>query len=158
MSQPEYDSDSWRTLRNSLMHNWVKDVHAVQFLLTIGSVAEVWDDLVDKDNEVTESEINKTFLALLTELPLNPFFDQYKFRLVPLMVTGINTWQDSNILSKGSDNDKAMAYVLRDWYVELVMFVVYLLHGYEAMRNVSIDIRRFFSQHESLQAYMEKSL
>lgn len=158
MNQLVYDSDGWRDLRNSLLHNWVKDVHAVQFLLIIGSVAEVWDDLVDKDKEVTEAKINQTFLILLTELPLNPFFDKYKFRLIPLMVTGVNTWQDSNILSKGSDNDKAMAYVLRDWYVEIVMFVIYLLYGYEAMREVSIDIRQFFSQHETLQAYMEKSL
>jgi len=158
MNQLEYDSEDWRSLRNSFLHNWIKDAPAVQFLLTIGSVAEVWDDLVDKDKEVTESEINQTFFSLLVELPLNPFFDKYKFRLIPLMVTGINTWQDSNILSKGSDNDKAMAYVLRDWYVELVMFVMYLLHGYEAMREASMDIRRFFSQHETLQAYMEKSL
>jgi hypothetical protein len=96
------------------------------------------------------------FYTLLIELPLNPFFDKFKRELVPLMVAGINAWQDANELEKGSDNDKALAYVLRDWYVELVMFVVYLLHGRDRARELSMEIRRFFSQHETLHAYMEK--
>jgi hypothetical protein len=151
-----FDSEQWRALRNSLLQSWVQDAHAIDFLLIIGQTAEVWDDLVDGDKEVTTEEINKTFYTVLTKLPLNPFFDRYKFQLTPLMVTGLNTWQDSDILAKGNANDKAMAYVLRDWYVELVVFSVYLLRGYDAMREVSMEIRRFFSQHESLQAYMEK--
>lgn len=158
MTAFEYDSTEWRALRNSLLHLWVNDIHAVNFLLTIGNVAEVWDDLIDGDKEVTPDALNRTFMSVLTQLPLNPFFDKHKFQLVPLMVTGINTWQDSDLLAKGNETDKAMAYVLRDWYVELVMFVVYLLHGYDAMRKVSMEARKFFSQHESLQDYMEKLL
>lgn len=152
----DYDSNDWRSLRNSLLHSWVDDVHAVNFLLTIGEVAEVWDDLIDGDCEVSDDKINRTFTTLLTQLPFNPFFDKYKFQLAPLMVTGINAWQDSNELAKGDETAKAMAYVLRDWYIELVMFVVYLLRGYDAMRKVSMEARKFFSQHESLQDYMEK--
>ncbi len=121
MTAFEYDSADWRALRNSLLHLWINDVHAVSFLLTIGNVAEVWDDLIDGDKEVTPDAINRTFMSVLTQLPLNPFFDKYKFQLVPLMVTGINTWQDSDLLAKGNETDKAMAYVLRDWYVELVL-------------------------------------
>jgi hypothetical protein len=73
-----------------------------------------------------------------------------------LLVAGINAWHDATELEKGSDNDKAMAYVLRDWYVELTMFVVYLTRGQDTMRTLSLEIRRFFSQHESLHDYMEK--
>lgn len=154
----EFDSTLWRSDRNRRLAAWLEDEHAVRFVIDIGQVAEVWDDLIDKDKDVSAEDINRAFFTLLTQLPLNPFFDRFKFQLMPLMVTGINTWHDANTLETGSDNDKAMAYVLRDWYIELVMFVVYLLHGYEKMRTVSLEIRRFFSQHESLQDYMEKLL
>jgi hypothetical protein len=153
-----FDSPLWRSDRNRRLTLWLEDEHAVRFVLDVGQVAEVWDDLIDKDKDVDARDINHVFFTLLTQLPLNPFFDRYKFQLTPLMITGINTWHDANTLETGSDNDKAMAYVLRDWYIELVMFVVYLLHGYKKMREVSMEIRRFFSQHESLQDYMEKLL
>ena len=154
----EFDSEEWRAKRDACLAHWFQDPYAVRFIVDIGNVAEVWDDLVDKDKDVKTDEINNVFYTLLIELPLNPFFDKFKRELTPLMVAGINAWHDANELEKGSDNDKAMAYVLRDWYVELVMFVVYLLHGKDRARSLSMEIRRFFSQHETLHAYMEKLL
>jgi len=152
----EYDSAEWQQKRNELLHKWVQNPYAVEFILTIGMTGEIWDDLIDGDKQVPKNQINKVFMALTTELPLNPFFDQYKLQLIPIMIAGANAWQDSTELESGTDNDKAMAYVLRDWYVELIMFVVYLTRGSEAMRATSLEIRRFFSEHESLEQYMEK--
>ena len=152
----EFDSTEWRANRDAMLMQWFQDISAVKFIIDIGNTAEVWDDLVDKDKEVSTDDINLAFYTLLIEMPVNPFFDRFKKDLIPLMIAGINAWQDANELEKGSDNDKAIAYVLRDWYVELVMFVVYLLHGRDRARELSMDIRRFFSQHETLHAYMEK--
>jgi hypothetical protein len=156
MSALQYDSENWRQIRNSLLQKWVQDNNAIVFLLIIGNTAELWDDLIDQDKDLSPNEINTVFVDLLIRLPLNPFFEAYKAQLTPLMITGINTWQDSNALATGEENDKAIAYVLRDWYVEIVMFVIYLLRGYETMRDLSLEVRKFFGQHESLQAYMEK--
>jgi hypothetical protein len=93
---------------------------------------------------------------VLTEMPLNAFFDQWKRQLIPIIVTGINAWLDANALEKGSDNDKVFAYVLRDWYMEFVSFVIYLTRGRDAMRAVSLDVRQFFTHHETLEQYREK--
>ena len=94
--------------------------------------------------------------SLFTELPLNPFFDRYKQQLIPILVTGINAWLDANKLEQGTENDKVFAYVLRDWYMEFVSYVIYLLRGRDYMREVSMDVRNFFTHHETLEAYREK--
>lgn len=151
-----FESPEWISQRNDLLMRWVQDPHAVNFIVAIGDAAELWDDLIDQDKAIDKSHVNRVFTTLTTTLPLNPFFDRFKVQIVPLLVAGINAWHDATELEFGSDNDKALAYVLRDWYVELIMFVVYLLRGQEAMRATSLEIRRFFSQHESLQEYMEK--
>ena len=153
-----FGSAEWCKERDEKLLQWIKNPHAVSFVLDIGDAAELWDDLIDQDKPIQPKDVNRVFTRLVTVLPLNPFFDAYKLQLIPLLVAGINAWHDANALEKGSDNDKAMAYVLRDWYVELTMFVVYLTQGHEAMRELSLDIRRFFSHHESLQDYMEKLL
>lgn len=152
----EFDTPEWHAHRDQLLLSWVQDPHAVQLIVLLGETAEVWDDLIDADKPVSKDRLNRLFTALLTELPLNPFFDKFKVQLTPLLLVGINAWHDANVLEKGSDNDKAIAYVLRDWYVELVMFITCLTRGYTKMREHSLEIRRFFSQHESLPAYMEK--
>lgn len=152
----EFDTSQWRVDRDARLMAWVQNPYAVQFILAIGDAAELWDDLIDQDKPIHAMDVNRVFTTLTTVLPLNPFFDAHKLQLVPLLVAGINAWHDATELEKGSDNDKAMAYVLRDWYVELTMFVVYLTRGQDTMRTLSLEIRRFFSQHESLHDYMEK--
>lgn len=151
-----FESPEWCEVRSALLRKYIPDPYAIGFVLDIGEIAEVWDDLVDKDKPVSDDRLNNAFTVMLTELPLNPFFDRYKTQLTPLMVAGINAWQDANALERGSDNDKAMAYVLRDWYVELVMFVIYLTAGRHTMRAASLELRKFFSSHETMQDYVEK--
>jgi hypothetical protein len=58
-------------------------------------------------------------------------------------------------MEKGSDHEKTHAYVLRDWYMELLMYVIYLTRGREYMRSVSTEVRAFFMA-ETLEEYKEK--
>lgn len=150
----KYDSPEWRESRNVKLREWIGDEYALQFILTIGHVAEIWDDMIDKDRIITDQEINDAFRQILVSLPMNPFFDRYKSALIPIMNVGINTWIDSNELEKrGTYNDFVQAYVLRDWYVELISSVIEITRGYNYMRSVSLAIRDFFSAHESFEDY-----
>ena len=116
----------------------------------------MFDDLIDKDKPIEDAHVTRVLFSLFTELPLNPFFDRYKQQLIPILVTGINAWLDANKLEQGTENDKVFAYVLRDWYMEFVSYVIYLLRGRDYMREVSMDVRNFFTHHETLEAYREK--
>jgi hypothetical protein len=152
----EFDTPEWQAVRNAKLHEWVKDPHAVRFIIDFGDTCELFDDMIDRDKPIEDDHIVRVLFKVLTEIPLNPFFDHYKNQLIPIIVTGINAWLDSNTLENGSDNDKVFAYVLRDWYMEFVAYVVYLTRGRDYMRDISMDIRQFFTHHETLEEYKEK--
>jgi hypothetical protein len=152
---PEFDTEAWRELRDKKLIEWTGDMGALWFIRQFGDVCEVFDDLVDKDKPVTDADLARTLFAVLTEMPLNPFFDKHKHQLIPIIVTGINAWLDANTLEKGSENDRVFSYVLRDWYAELIAYIIYLCRGRDYMRSVSMEVRHFFTHHETLEQYRE---
>jgi hypothetical protein len=151
---PEFDTDAWRKLRDAKFNEWIGDPYAIDFIILMGDVAEVWDDLIDQDKSVKPEDVNRIFSSLLVDLPLNSFFDKNKLMLMPLVITVINAWQDANELEKGSDNDKIVAYTLRDYLFELLFFVIYLTRGNDYLRTVSVEIRKFFTEHETFAQYL----
>lgn len=152
---PEFDTEEWRAIRDKKLLEWTGDMNAVWFVRQFGDICEVFDDLVDKDKPVTDADIARTLFICLTELPVNPFFDKYKHQLIPIIVTGINAWLDANVLEKGSQNDRVFSYVLRDWYAEVIAYCIYLCRGRDYLRTVSLDVRHFFTHHETLEQYRE---
>jgi len=151
----EYDSPEWQDIRDAKLLNWVGDLNAIAYVGAVSDAAELFDDVVDADTKIEESHVERVLFSLLTQLPLNPFFDAYKHQLCPIMFTGVNAWLDATKMEKGSDHEKSHAYVLRDWYMELLMYVIYLTRGREYMRSVSLEVRAFFMA-ETLEEYKEK--
>ena len=152
---PAYDTQPWRELRNQKLAEWIGDEQAIRFILDFSDACELFDDLIDRDKPLEDGHVTRVLWNLLTELPINPFFDTYKFQLIPVIVTGINAWLDANELEKGDRHDQAFSFVLRDWYMELIALVIYLIHGRDYMRQVSLEIRRFFTK-ETLDEYRRK--
>lgn len=152
----EFDSREWQQVRNTKLAEWVQDADAIRFILQFSDACELFDDLIDKDKPIDDAHVIRVLFSVLTEMPVNPFFDRWKQHLIPIIVTGINAWLDANELEKGDDHDKVFAYVLRDWYMEFVAFVIYATRGRDYMRAVSMDVRRFFTHHETLEQYREK--
>ena len=153
---PAFDSDEWCELRDAKLAEWVGDPYAIAFLHALFDAAEFFDDVIDEDVPLSKAHAIRVLSELLLRLPVNPFFDHYKSQLIPIMTVGLNAWLDANELERGSDNDKALAYVLRDWYMELLAYVVHLIRGPEYLRTVSVEMRHFFTRHESLDEYKRK--
>lgn len=151
----EYDTPAWHTHRDSKLADWVGNPAAVKFIQDVGVIAETWDDLIDGDKPVGPDDINRAFLLALVELPSNPFYDAHRHSLLPMLLAGANAWVDSTTYERSTDlSQKAYAYVLRDWYVEIVLLVIALTKGVPAMRAVSMDVRAFFTHDaESFQDY-----
>lgn len=152
----EFDTPEWQAVRNAKLQEWVQDPNAIRFIIDFADTCELFDDMIDRDKPLEDAHIVRVLFKVLTEIPMNPFFDCFKSQLVPIIITGINAWLDSTELENGSDNDKVFAYVLRDWYMEFVAYVVYLTRGRDYMRSISMDIRQFFTHHETLEEYKEK--
>lgn len=150
------DSEEWRAARNEKLLEWVGDQAAVNYLLDMGEVIEVWDDLIDKDKPLSDERINNVFYILTIKLPQNPFYVAYHQQLTPYLEASYNSFLDSVELEKGSEQDKMFAYVLRFNSLEWAMAVIRITRGREIARKLSMEVRRFFAMYESFDEYVEK--
>jgi len=121
---------------------------AWNYLSIISRVARIIDDLVDKPNEVDVDSKYKLAQLLLVDLPSNPFFHVHKTTLLPLHLTSLNAWIDSNDWMEKDTTRKNYALVIRDQLTELVLLVAYLTGGNEYMRKISLQIRELFLKEE----------
>jgi len=145
----EHDTADWREIRNAKLLEWFGgNQSAVDFLVALSSIAELWDDLVDKDKELSRKEIDSVFWNALVTLPTNEFFSANKAFLMPLVIQSINAWQDSVELERGNTNDRAYALTLRIISLQIAPMIVLLLRGQEAMRDLSTEMWRYFTSHD----------
>jgi hypothetical protein len=66
-------------------------------------LAHIWDDLIDKDKEVTERGINNAFLICLVYLPLNPFYQLIQRDILPMWVTVVSSYEAANKFERDKD-------------------------------------------------------
>ena len=59
-------------------------------------LAHLWDDLVDKDKDATEADINNGFLICLVYLPCNPFYQSIQRDIMPMWITVVSSYQSAN--------------------------------------------------------------
>ncbi len=127
------------------------NLHAKEYLEQVIYAVEAIDDLIDKDVEVKDERIFKTFFILFCGLYTNPFFMTYSNLLTGVHITAYNAWMDANTWEKSGDELKKMyAHVIRDYICELFQMVAYITGGYKFMREISLIIRDF-----SKEAYNE---
>lgn len=152
----EYDSEEWRGARNAMLERILGNHEAMRFLRLVMEIGEQWDDVVDGDKEATPQNINRLLWLAIVELQLDPFYAQHRDALLPVMIVGMNAWMDSVDLEKGSRQERAVAYGLRDFHLELIGMTIFLLHGYGPMRKHSAEIRQFLmDSHETIDEFME---
>ena len=87
---------------------------AAQFCEMLFRISQTLDDLIDKDNPVSDATLIRTFWEALIELPANPFYRQHEPYLRPLMASALQDWRDSACLERSdSHHYKTLAFVLR---------------------------------------------
>lgn len=119
---------------------------AIDFVNQLFDAVELWDDLIDKDNEISNEHINRVFLSLFFSLPANNWFINNREYYLPLILTSINGFHDANNMAKNEKKHiKNMAFHLRNFGIEIHIATAFLIGGYEHMRKVSQEIREFFA-------------
>lgn len=116
---------------------------AASFCQDVFSISQIWDDLVDRDNPVTDDQINRMMWKALIEIPRNPFFYNHSLELTQILEMVISDWLDANTLEKGTHHEKDIAFVLRDSVGTILIQCARILGGYEWMREISADVRRY---------------
>ena len=121
---------------------------AWNYLFIIARALRIIDDLVDEPEKVTVEDKYKLADLLLVALPSNSFFAAHRLSLVPLHLTSVNAWIDSNDWMEKDKTRKNYALVIRDQITELVLLVAYITGGSDHLRNISLKVRELFLKEE----------
>ena len=90
-----------------------------------------------------------TMFNLLNDLTLalntNPFWGQHAGSLMPLFIASVNAANDARQLKLENEARwKDLEAQARNLWVEMIPAVIFLVHGYGAMRVASVDIKKTF--------------
>lgn len=78
-------------------------------------------------------------------LNVNPFWAQYASTLMPLFIAAVNAANDARELKAGNEVKWSnLQQQSANLWVELMPAIVFLVHGYGAMRLASVEIKKSF--------------
>ena len=126
---------------------------AFEFFLLVRDVLHFWDDLIDRDRQISDETINASMFKALVYLPGNSFYRQFFDTLNPILVNAIGNWHAANKFEQGDvERNLQVAFVIRSDYANILIQCAYLIGGYEWMLHVTPLIRDMWTT-ENFQAY-----
>ena len=129
---------------------------AAAFLEQVYFIAHFWDDLIDKDNPISNETINSAMFMALIELPRNPFYRDNMDYLLDMFQVLTNQWFDANELQEGDKEQIRYSFVLKESLMTLISQCAYLIGGKAHTRAVSIDIQALNLTGEKMHQFVEK--
>ena len=109
---------------NELFNNQAAAILCTQYF----DVAQILDDLVDKDKEVSNDTLITCFRLMLCEIPTNPFYLQYFSLLQPIIDITLSKWAVANKY-EASKEQLHKAYMLRAGIYDLFTICYKIIHG-----------------------------
>lgn len=140
-------SEQWQIENQANKKRWFKGNNlAISFINQLFYCVELWDDLIDKDVEITDERINECFTIMFVGFAANDWFVNNRSHYLPLMIMAINGFRDANKLTKSpEDKLRNVAFHIRNLGIEIHIATAFLIGGLEYMNEVSEEIRRFFA-------------
>ena len=115
-------------------------------------LSHLWDDLVDKDKEATEDDINNAFLICLVYLPANPFYRSIQDQILPMWLTVVSAYQTANKFERDKDTHGIeIAHSLRYAAGNIVAYMVHVCVGPEKAKEFLPDMWKtvFFERYDN---------
>jgi len=117
------------------------NVDALNVFRMFGDLAHLWDDLVDKDVEVSEAAINNAFLICLVYLPANPFYRSIQAEVMPMWITVVSAYRTANQLERDKNaHGIEIAHGLRYAAGNIIAYVVHMCVGPEKAAEYMPDV------------------
>ena len=130
---------------------------ALAFLEAVTEIAHVWDDLIDRDVQPADEEINNMMWLALVVLPRNAFYNANFAVLNPVLINAILNWQTATQLERdrAAPTDLPAAFILRSSYVDLIVMTAMLVGGKEHARQMAIHAHRLW-HNEGFEEYLKE--
>lgn len=129
---------------HALLRTWLCNHEpAIAFMSDLLFIAARWDDLLDKDQVLLDTDIHQLMEVTLS-LPCHPFFMQHFAPLYPLLHNAIRNWKVSITLEREhTDNQLALmnAFILRSSYIDILGHCAMILKGNAWAEHVTLEAR-----------------
>jgi len=79
------------------------NVDALNMYRMFIDLSHTWDDIIDKDNELTDDCINNAFLIALVYLPTNSFYRSIQEQVLPMWLTVVSAYETANKFERDKD-------------------------------------------------------
>jgi purine-cytosine permease-like protein len=108
------------------------DQDALNMYRMFVDLAHIWDDLIDKDKEISERDINNAFLMCLVYLPLNPFYQLIQRDIMPMWITVVSSYEVANKFEREKDErGLEAAHMLRYAAGNILAYAIHIAVGPE---------------------------
>ena len=115
--------------------------NALNMYRMLVDLAHTWDDLVDKNKEVSETEINNAFLVCLVYLQANPFYRSIQEQIWPMWLTVVSAYETANKFERDKDaHGIEIAHTLRYAAGHIVAYAVHVCVGNEKAKEYLPDV------------------
>jgi hypothetical protein len=136
--------DRLTLLKQNLEEHFQLPASAIEWLLMMFQVTQVFDDVADGD-EVSREELNKCIWNTLVAMPLNPFFTANSTTLLPVVALSILKWQGSDAVERAGHANE-MSFGWRAAFYDLCMIAVQACHGVKRATELSGDVLKLYGE------------
>lgn len=143
-------NQEWQIENQANKHKWfLGNQEAIDFVNGLFYCVEFWDDLIDKDEEISDERINECFQWLFLSLPANNWFIANRQAYLPIMKIAINAWIDANSMQNNKKRYiRNLAFHIRNYSTEVIIMTALLSGGDIHLRKYSEEIRTWYAFEE----------
>lgn len=132
--------------------------HALAMFEAFVFLAHTWDDLVDKDKDVPENQINEAFMTALAYLPANPFYRSIQDAIMPMWLVVVSSFETANHYEKSKDEHGIeISHGLRYAAGNILAYAVIVCVGQEQSRKYLPEMWKVIF-HERFDEYRKEHL
>lgn len=104
----------------------------LQIANCLAVLTHTWDDMIDRDVEVTDADINQAFMIALVNLPANPLYRAIQADILPMMKMVLIAYDTANRYEKASDaHGLEIGHNLRYAAGHIIAYALSVAVGYE---------------------------
>lgn len=141
------NSEHFKAFEELFSYIYKGNKEASDLSLKLLKMANTLDDLVDKDNQVTNDDLHSLFSGALFDLPRSRMW--VEFGLAHHLLGVYLRWKDATAIEideNVTDNDLNKTYMLRAGIYDIFAVVAYYLYGEQWASEVGPTIRRYYGE------------
>ena len=99
-------------------------------------LSHTWDDLIDKDKDIPDVEVNNAFLICLVYMQANPFYRSIQEQVWPMWLTVVSAYDTANTYERNKDaHGIEIAHGLRYAAGHIIAYMVHVCVGPEKAKE-----------------------